>query len=248
MIQNAFNEILDSLENDDMWLFAKKLINTIPPYIYEVGASSSGKYHPYYAQNKYGLIRHTIALVRFLNHTFAIQCMNHWTSRERDILRIAGLMHDSRKSGSQTDYEANKNTKHEHPLFAAEIVRGFLGCGTIPDKEIKLIASTIETHMGEWRVSQYSQTVLPAPKTEMQKLLHWADYLASRKDIEVKFEGALEVKDNPFILNGTMSFGKYQGMSYKDVFKKDPEYMYWLRDKANMEIWEPLKSFLENLP
>ena len=183
-----FSEILDTIENNDMKTFAKECIKTIPDYFWDVGASSTGKYHPSYALGDLGLARHTCALVRFLNHTFAIESLNKFTSRERDILRIAGMMHDSRKSWSQTDYENDKYTKFNHPLLAAEVIRSMKEKHIIPDEEVEMMASIIESHMGQWNTDKRSDIVLPKPETRFQKLLHWADYLASRKDIEVKFD------------------------------------------------------------
>ena len=180
-------EIYNSLENEDMKEFFKAIIKEAPPYFYEVGASSTGKYHPSYALGSGGLVRHTVALVRFMNHTFDIECMNKWTSRERDMLRISGLAHDMLKSGTQEEYEHNKYTKHEHPILAANFIRSFDGKYLTHD-EIERIATTIESHMGIWNTSNHSSVVLPKPENKFQKMLHWADYLASRKDIEVKFD------------------------------------------------------------
>lgn len=177
------------LENNDMKEFAETVIEAAPPYWKIVPASSTSKYHPQYALNTGGLIRHTLALIRLLNHTWNIKCMSEkWTSRERDIVRIAGMMHDAWKSGSQADYEKNHYTKHEHPIIASNVIMKYKGCGIIPDNEIECIATTIETHMGEFTSSPRSDIILPEPKNKYQKMLHWADYLASRKDIEVKFE------------------------------------------------------------
>ena len=121
-IPSEMIEAINSLENEDMRNFAYICINHIPPYFWLVPASSTGKYHPQFALGNGGLVRHTCALVRIMNHTFNIKCMNNWTSRERDCLRIAGIMHDTRKSGSQEDYMNNKFTKHEHPLLAAKVI------------------------------------------------------------------------------------------------------------------------------
>ena len=177
------------LENKDMKEFAETVIEATPLYWKTVPASSSGKYHPNYCLGDGGLIRHTLALIRLLNHTWNINCMSEkWTSRERDIVRIAGMMHDAFKSGSQSDYEKSKYTKHEHPIIASIAIKRYKGCGIIPDNEIECIATTIETHMGQWVTSPYSDIVLSEPKNKYQKMLHWADYLASRKDIEIKFE------------------------------------------------------------
>lgn len=182
-----FDEIINSIENEDMKEFAKELIKTIPKYFWEVGASSTGKYHPAYALGELGLARHTCALVRFLNHTFDIDCMGKcFTSRERDMMRIGGMMHDTRKSGDQEDFEKNKYTKFNHPLLAADVIRQFDG-KFLNHNEIECIANMISSHMGQWNTDKRSDVVLPLPIDKYQKMLHWADYLASRKDIEIKF-------------------------------------------------------------
>lgn len=177
--------VVNTIENSDMKELAQKLMLTIPEYWYHVPASSSGKYHPEYSLGEGGLVRHTVALVRTLNYMF--ESSDEFNSRERDMLRIAGIMHDTRKSGSQTNYENYYETKHEHPLLAAEAVRTLKGSSDYNDNEIEIIAQTIESHMGKWTTSKYSDVVLPKPETRMQITLHQADYLASRKDILFTF-------------------------------------------------------------
>ena len=185
----TFKEIIDHIELNEMKLLAKKLIQTIPEYFFHIPSSSSGRYHPAYALGEGGLMRHTLALVRILNHSFEIDCIGGcFTPMERDIMRIAGMMHDTWKSGSQADYMKNNHTKFEHPLLAANAVRKWKGCGIVSDDVIELIATTIESHMGQWNTSKYSDVTLPLPTDKYQKMVHWADYLASRKDIEVHFD------------------------------------------------------------
>ena len=183
--------IIDQLhiENDDIKEFAETVIECVPNYWFVVPASSSGKYHSKMCLGEGGLVRHTLALVRILNHIFDVKCMaEKWTSRERDLMRVAGMFHDAFKSGSQSDFEKNKYTKHEHPIIAANMIRRYSDTNIIPKEEVDIIAKTIETHMGQWVSSPYSDIVLGEPKNKYQKLLHLADYLASRKDIEVLFE------------------------------------------------------------
>lgn len=176
-----FDSLLDTFENDDIKNFANECIETIPNYFWDVGASSTGKYHPRYALGDLGLARHTCALVRFLNHILNIDCYkNDFTSRERDLLRVAGIMHDSRKSGDDEDYARNKFTRFEHPLLAANEIRTIIGF--IPEEEVEFVANAIESHMGQWNTDKRSKTVLPLPENKYQKILHLADYLASRKD------------------------------------------------------------------
>lgn len=185
-----FKEVIQSIENDDIREFAETIKECIPNYFYEVPASSSMKYHPSYACTvPLGLYKHTLAVVKFINYFFEIESLaEKWTSRERDLMRVAGMMHDVYKSGTQADYDKNPYTKHEHPIIASNAIMKYKGCGIIPDSEIETIAETIEAHMGAFNISSRSDIILPKPKNKYQKLVHWADYLASRKDIEIKFE------------------------------------------------------------
>ena len=139
-MKEIFDPILLTFENEDIMRFmVEKCMPTIPKYFWEVPASSSFKYHPKYAVTvPLGLAKHTVALVRILNHMFGIESVaNQFTSRERDLLRIAGLMHDTRKSGTQEEYQRSKWTKFDHPLLAAEVIRGLDG---LPSEEIEFIA------------------------------------------------------------------------------------------------------------
>ena len=62
--------ILNTFVNNDIKEFAVELLNTLPDYVWHVGASSTGKYHPEYSLGDGGLMRHQVAVVRFLNFFF----------------------------------------------------------------------------------------------------------------------------------------------------------------------------------
>jgi hypothetical protein len=241
---NIFNPLLDTFENEDIKNFAKECIETIPDYFWNVGASSTGKYHPQYALGDLGLARHTCALVRFLNHILNIDCYkDNFTSRERDLLRVAGIMHDSRKSGNDDDYARSKFTKFDHPIMAANEVRTTIGF--IPEEEVELVAATIESHMGQWNTDKRSKVVLPLPETKYQKLLHLADYLASRKDIEVLFDNyETPKKEIPKLEEYIFTFGKHNGEKLVDVAKTDIGYIAWAKENMTRE---PVKSLLAQL-
>ena len=147
---NMVAPILTTIVNEDIRKFAEVLVDGLPQYIWEVGASSTGKYHPAYSLGVGGLMRHQIAVVRFLNYFFELEQYNtNFTSREMDLMRVAGLVHDGRKSGEQTDYNRSKFTKFDHPIQMANVIRSYNGKYLNPD-EIEFIASTIESHMGQW--------------------------------------------------------------------------------------------------
>lgn len=246
--KDFFKEVLDTFENEDLKNFCDKCLDTIPAYFWEVGASSTGKYHPQYALGDHGLARHTLALCRIMNHLFNIDCVkNQYTSRERDLLRIAGLMHDTRKSGSQEDYEKNKYTKFDHPLLASnEIARVWNDYDgeKMSIEEAKLIRSVIESHMGQWNIDKrHPEVVLPTPQDKYQILLHACDYLASRKDIEMQFGEEMKA-ELPDVNTWVLPFGKYKGMTLVEIQAENPGYIEWAKSNANTE---PFRSLVATL-
>lgn len=243
-MKEVFKPILDTFENEDIKKFAEACLDTVPAYFLEVGASSTGKYHPQYALGTLGLARHTLALCRFMNHMFSLDCIKErFNSRERDLMRIAGMMHDSRKSGSQEDYERSKWTKFDHPLLAAEAVRSVEKI--IPDSEIETIATAIESHMGQWCVdSRHPDVTLPLPENKYQILLHVCDYLASRKDIEVLFDGVQIKEEPPTVETWKLTFGKHKGKTLLEVQEEDPSYIYWAKENVTSE---PCKTLVKQL-
>lgn len=239
-----FDSILNTIENEDIRHFAEECIETIPDYFWKVGASSTGKYHPQYALGELGLARHTCALVRFLNHILNVDCFgNKFTSREKDLMRVAGMMHDTRKSGDDTDYAKSKYTKFDHPLLAANEIRSLIGF--ISPEELEIVATTIESHMGQWNTDRRSSVVLPLPTNKYQKMVHLADYLASRKDIEVLFDGfEVPKKETVKLEDYVLNFGKHSGEKLVDVAQSDPSYISWAKENMNRE---PIKSLLAQL-
>lgn len=239
-----FDSILNTIENEDIRHFAEECIETIPDYFWEVGASSTGKYHPQYALGELGLARHTCALVRFLNHILNVECFgDKFTSREKDLMRVAGMMHDTRKSGDDEAYAKSKYTKFEHPLLAANEIRNLIGF--ISEEELEIIAVMIESHMGQWNTDKRSKVVLPLPENKYQKLLHLADYLASRKDIEVLFDGyEIPKKEIPKLEDYVFTFGKHNGEKLVDVAQSDPGYISWAKENMSRE---PIKTLLSQL-
>lgn len=237
--------ILNTIVNEDIRNFAKVLIEGLPSYIWEVGASSTGKYHPAYSLGYGGLMRHQIAVVRFLNFFFELEQYNtKFTTREIDLMRVAGLMHDGRKSGEQSDYERSKYTKFDHPIQMANVIRSYDGQYLNHD-EIELIAHCIESHMGEWNTDKKGNAVLPKPIDEYQCFVHLADYLASRKDLTMAFDNIEQPKaELPNVNEYELNFGKHNGEKLVDVFKNHRGYLNWYKESVGKE---PLMSLIKLL-
>lgn len=238
--------ILSTIKNDDIREFAEVLLDGLPDYIWHVGASSTGKYHPAYSLGEGGLMRHQIAATRFLNFFLELEQYNtKFTDREMDLMRVAILTHDGRKSGEQADYEKSKFTKFDHPIQMANVVRSYDGKYLNHD-EIEFVAECMSSHMGQWSTDRKSSVVLPKPMNVYQEFIHLADYLASRKDLTMAFDTpeqpkseAVNLDCNTYVLN----FGKYSGTKLVDLYKKDKGYCMWLKENSyKKEVVEMIKQ------
>lgn len=241
---NMVAPIIATIVNEDIREFAKVLVEGLPQYIWEVGASSTGKYHPSYSLGDGGLMRHQIAVVRFLNFFFELEQYNtKFTSREMDMLRVSGLVHDGRKSGEQADYEKSKFTKFDHPLQMANVIRSYDGQYLNHD-ELEFMARCVESHMGSWNVDKKSSVILPKPIDEYQKFVHLADYLASRKDLTMAFDNVETPKPTQKNVDDyIITFGKHKGTKLVDLFKKDRSYCMWLKENSYMkDVVEMIKQ------
>jgi uncharacterized protein (DUF3820 family) len=243
--------ILDTFENEDIKEFATVLLDNTPDYIWNVGASSTGKYHPAYSLGEGGLMRHQIAVVRFLNFFFALEQYNSkLTSRERDLIRLSGFIHDGRKSGSQEDYEKSKYTRFNHPILMADVVRSFDG-QYLTHEELDLVADTISKHMGQWNTDKKSDIELPKPNNKFARMVHVADYLASRKCLTMDFAD-YTMKQEPleFDENYQLPFGKYAGKRLIDVYKSAPDYVTWMEENIRktdvLNMIKAMKECLKN--
>lgn len=250
--KELLKEYFDSIQDENVKKFMEQCIETIPEYWFKVPASSTGKYHPNYALGDGGLMRHTIALLRFFDRLVRNSMYGSpFTNREMDLLRVACLMHDSRKSGSDEDFAKSKYTKFDHPILAANVIRS-IETEYITDEEKEMVANAIESHMGQWNVDTYgkSKVELPLPTNKYQKIVHLVDYLAAQKGVEVQFDGfKTETTVNESVDNATVEtyifpFGKYRGMKLTEVKAQHPDYIDWA--KKNIDH-EPLMSLLKQL-
>lgn len=241
--------ILNTIENEDIKEFAIALLDSLPEYIWSVPASSTGKYHPAYSLGEGGLMRHQIAVVRFLNFFFELeQYSSKLTSREMDLMRVAGLTHDGMKSGSQEQFTASKYTKFDHPLLMAAKVRETTGY--IPQNELELIADVISKHMGAWNTDKKSDTVLPKPNDKFSRMLHVADYLASRKSLTMDFDASMfpTPKVVEFDPDWQMPFGKHTGLTLQEIKDVDRGYLTWAEKNINKpDVLQMIKAFKKYL-
>lgn len=180
-----FEEEIEYIKNERYKDNIKILISLLPDYFFSVPASSTGKYHPSFALGNKGLLRHTKVAVRIAKELFNDESVSGaYTNNEKDLMIMALIMHDGLKSG----LKKSEYTNFDHPLLVSNYIMDNKDNLSLKENEIKFIRSVIESHMGPWNTSSYSNVVLPKPQTRYQRFVHMCDYLASRKFLDVKFD------------------------------------------------------------
>ena len=179
--QEVFENEIVLIKDEDIRDSLRILIDKIPDYFFTIPASSTGKYHPYYALGDGGLVRHTKVAVRMATELFGIY---KFPERTKDLIILSLIMHDSVKKGEVE----SKYTLFDHPLMAGEFIKKYKDELKLSKEDIDFLVECIASHMGRFNTSEYSDVILPIPKTPEQKFVHMCDYLASRKTINIEFD------------------------------------------------------------
>ena len=179
-------EIICMIKDDDLRFVAETEVEDLPEYFWHVPASSSGKYHPSYALGEGGLFRHTLAACKIAIDLFRAY---PFTEIEQDRILLALLLHDGRKQGEED--KGAEHTVFEHPVLMEQYLLEkyvYVGRKNEFTNNMCMVADSIASHMGRWTTSDYSEIILPIPYGDEARFVHLCDYLASRKDIEVKLD------------------------------------------------------------
>ena len=161
------NPYLEKIVHPTIKGFVMDALYYVPDSFFYIPASSSGKYHPTYSLGMGGLVRHTMAALYFAEELFPLY---NFTSRQKDYIRAALILHDTKKP-SKT-----------HPIEVK------LMLGPLRSNYIKIfdnVMELIESHMGQW--DYFGK--FPTPKSSTQQFVHLCDYLASRKEVSVEIMG-----------------------------------------------------------
>lgn len=188
-----FRKEISYIKDFNLKADATYLVSVLPDYFFEVDASSTGKYHPKYAAGNMGLARHVKAAVKMAVELLSNPIIGRpYSERDKDLIIIALLIHDGLKYGK---VKTDKYTKFDHPLLISNYIKEVRDHLKMSDEDIAKICSMVESHMGPWNVSSYSNVVLPIPKAPMEKFVHMCDYLASRRFINLEFDDNNDIID-----------------------------------------------------
>lgn len=171
-----FERELDLIQNEDLRMVTKLFLDErVPQYFWEIGASSSGKYHPSFSQGIGGLVRHTKAVVMFAEELLRMNTYSYMKDEYKDYVIVACIIHDTCKYG-KSNYE--KTEYSNHAKNASELFEEF--CAEEDFKVSELLLNAVKSHMGQWSTDQEDR-----PFTSIDRCVHMADYMASRSFIDV---------------------------------------------------------------
>lgn len=172
-----FERELSLIVDEDLRMAVKGyLIDRVPDHFWTDGASSSGKYHPKFAQGIGGLVRHTKAVVMFAEELLRMSSYAYMKDEYKDFVIAACIVHDTMKYGLG---EFDKSEYKNHAKNAAIAFRDYC-LVTGFDEPHFLLLNAIRSHMGQWSTEKEDR-----PFTSVDRCVHMADYMASRSFIDI---------------------------------------------------------------
>ena len=171
-----FEREINLIQSEDYRSFIRYYLDDcVPDYFWEIGASSSGKYHPVFSQGVGGLVRHTKAVVMFAEELLRMSSYAYMKDEFKDYVIMACIVHDTCK------YGIDEYNKDEYKSHARNAALNF-GCAwaeymdyPCPD----FLLNAIKSHMGQWSEKE------DRPFTSIDRCVHMADYMASRSFIDI---------------------------------------------------------------
>lgn len=163
-------EFINKIKNKEIREATQLAVDNLPAYFYEVASSSSGKYHPSFSQGKMGLVRHSTFAVEIAIELFNIYT---FTNIEKDIIISSLLLHDGLKYGNPKKPHTTKEHPRDMAIFLSELWKDVM------DDNLQQVINGIHAHSGKW--NKTNGVDMPVPKTKVEKMVHLADYLSSRK-------------------------------------------------------------------
>jgi len=186
----VFKNEIEKIQNEEYRDFIKFYLDEYTPkYFYSTGASSSGKFHPQFSQGEGGLVRHTQAVVLFAEAFLELSSYKYLNDEYKDYVYMACILHDTAKYGLNDEITAEDYANHaENASF--NVNKAWLEFFNNSAPELLLMA--IKAHMGQWSTCRDDR-----PFTTIDRVVHLADYMASRKFIDIPTLSA-EKEENPF--------------------------------------------------
>lgn len=171
-----FEREIELIQSEDLRMLVKGYLEDyVPDYFWEIGASSSGKYHPAFSQGVGGLVRHTKAVVMFAEELLRMSSYAYMKDEYKDYVIVACIIHDTCKYG-KTEY--NKDEYSNHAKNASSLFQEY--CIEHDYFPSEFLLNAVVAHMGQWTEDKEDR-----PFTSVDRCVHLADYMASRNFIDI---------------------------------------------------------------
>ena len=172
-----FEREINLIVDEELRMAVKSYMEeAVPDYFWTDGASSSGKYHPQFAQGEGGLVRHTKAVVMFAEELLRMSSYAYMREEYKDYVIAACIVHDTMKYGiDKFDKAEYKNHAANAAYYFGEWC--FANCGFTCSE---FLLNAIRAHMGQWSTEKEDR-----PFTNIDRCVHMADYMASRSFIDI---------------------------------------------------------------
>ncbi len=184
MKSKVFEVELSKIEDERVRKSTAIILEMLPDYFYEIPASSSGKHHPVFSLGEGGLVRHVKVAMRILEEMFRDSAFGEYSDYQKDLMRMALLLHDGFKSGAK--YSGHSTV--DHRVIMADFIIEMQELLLISKEDAEHVASLIRSHMGPWNKDKDGREIMPVPKTREELLVHLCDYIASRNFLNVYFK------------------------------------------------------------
>lgn len=184
--RELFQSHIDGIQPQRLQDFANFLFDKLGDEWFEKPASSTGKYHPTFANGDGGLVLHTeyaCEVWDYLYRGFEAQLKELVGEYAHGMGKFAVIFHDAKKYGLAT---IGGYTTKTHDVDGANWVMLYADefYKENPVKNIEedvamfgVIRDAMERHMGPWSTPG-------APRTLFEQLVFIADYVASQKTFE----------------------------------------------------------------
>jgi len=171
--EQLFNAV-NLIQNQELRDWTRQELSKQPDNFWIIPASSTGKYHPEHSQGEGGLIRHILAALYFARELFEVYSA---TDEEKDIVIAALILHDIAKAVAEP-----------HDIVAAQSLRWSKSANPL----VVCTIAAVRWHMGPWATgstkchpAEQGLKRFPEDFSRTEQVTHFADYMASRKRVNL---------------------------------------------------------------
>ena len=188
--------LVENIGNLEMRLFTEQALHHFWVYLW-MPSTKGGGWHPRDEYRPGGNYLHVSRVLRVLEHLLRDDEGNEhnpWpklTEEEQDIRRVAVILHDINKITTKGRVSTGPNIIMTE--FSRQYGRGWAKAHPWAETVVELVAVHGGAFYKDAEVNK--RTIRYDPQNKLHRLVHLADFIASRNDIMVDFEAPFGVRN-----------------------------------------------------